>query len=82
MTPARKWRSLGYVLAEQTSRYVQVVDLLLQETQSLAREIQIRTANQFREELGTANTHRFLRERMVNLPQANALVLLDAAAAC
>ncbi len=70
--------TLGFVLAEQTSRYLQVVDLLLQETRTHAQQLQIRTPEQFRLALGNEETHRFLHERMVNLPQANALAIVDA----
>ncbi len=69
---------LGMVLADQTSRYVQVMDLLLRELQSRSRTPQIQTPDEFRQVLGGEDTHRFLRERMINLPQANALVVVDA----
>ena len=71
--------NLGFVLAEQTSRYVQVVDLLLQETQAHIRDLRIQTPEQLQERLVTDDAHRFLRGRMINLPQANALVLIDSA---
>jgi signal transduction histidine kinase len=70
--------NLGLVLAEQTSRYVQVVDLLLQELQSHSRDLRIQTPEEFKQRLGGQDTHNLLRERMVNLPQANALVIVDA----
>jgi len=70
--------TLGLVLAEQTTRYVQVVDLLLQETQAHTGQLRIETPEQFRTLLGNEDTHRFLRDRMVNLQQANALALVDA----
>ena len=69
---------LGMVLAEQTSRYVQVVDLLLRELQSRSHSLQIQTPDEFIQALGGEDTHGFLRERMINLPQANALVIVDA----
>jgi signal transduction histidine kinase len=70
--------NLGLVLAEQTSRYVQVVDLLLREVQAYSSGLQIRTPEEFEQRLGSDATNSFLRERMVNLPQANALVIVDA----
>ena len=70
--------NLGFVLAEQTARYVQVVDLLLQETQAHIHDLQIQTQEQFRHGLEGDATWQFLRERVVNLPQADALVLIDA----
>jgi PAS domain S-box-containing protein len=70
--------TLGLVLAEQTTRYVQVVDLLLQEIRLRVRHLDIETPEQFRQLLGDPTTHALLRERMINLPQANALTLVDA----
>jgi PAS domain S-box-containing protein len=75
---SEKLSTLGFVLAEQTSRYVQVVDLLLQEIELHTQQLRIRTPEQFRQMLGDEDTHRFMRERMINLPQANALALVDA----
>ncbi|HEY7576817.1 MAG TPA: ATP-binding protein [Acetobacteraceae bacterium] len=69
--------TLGLVLAEQTTRSVQVVDLLLQEIQSRARHLNAETPEQFHQLLGDSATHTLLRERMVNLPQANALTIVD-----
>jgi len=71
--------TLGLVLAEQTTRYVQVVDLLLQEIQLRTQHLAIETPEQFQELLGDEATHAVLRERMINLPQAHALTLVDAA---
>ncbi len=70
--------TLSLVLAEQTTRYVQVVDLLLQEIRLRVRHLGIETPEQFRGLLGDKTTHALLRERMINLPQANALTLVDA----
>jgi PAS domain S-box-containing protein len=71
-------RELGLVVAEQTSRYVQVIDQLLQEVQSRSGELGIRTADEFRRRLGGEDTQRFLLERMKNLRQAHAVALVDA----
>jgi two-component system cell cycle sensor histidine kinase PleC len=59
--------TLSLVQAEQTTRYVQVVDLLLQEILLHVRHLGIETPEQFREMLGDATTHALVRERMVNL---------------
>jgi PAS domain S-box-containing protein len=71
-------RNLGVVLAEQSTRYVQVIDLLLLEMQMRSRELAIRTQEGFRRDLGDENIHRFLVERLKNLPQARATGLFDA----
>jgi PAS domain S-box-containing protein len=74
----RNLADLGMVLAEQTSRYVQVVDLLLQELQAQSQAVHIGTPEEFDRSLGGEDTHNFLRERMINLPQANALLIVNA----
>ena len=70
--------NLGLVLAEQTSRYVQVVDLLLRELQSSAQAESIQTRDEFTQRPGDEATHALLRKHMVNLPQANAFIIVDA----
>ena len=69
-------RNLGVVLAEQTSRYVQIVDLALEEVQSRAAALDVRTPDDLVREFGGEPTRTFLRERLKNLPQANAFFLL------
>ena len=71
-------RSLSVVLAEQTTRYVQVVDLGLQELQSRVAALGIRSPDELAKSFGNAATRDFLRERLHNLPQANAYTLLKA----
>ncbi len=71
-------RNLGFVLAEQTSRYVQIVDLVLQETQSRLASVDIRSPGELAEKLGIDTTREFLLNRLKNLPQANAFFLLRA----
>lgn len=68
--------NLGVVLAEQTSRYVQVIDLVLEEVQWRVANLGIRTPDQLARSFGTEATHNFLRERLRNLPQANAFFLV------
>ncbi len=69
-------RNLGVVLAEQTSRYVQIVDLALEEVQSRVAELDVRTPDDLVRQFGGEPTRAFLRERLKNLPQANAFFLL------
>ena len=69
-------RSLGFVLAEQTSRYVQIVDLVLQEVQSRVATLGVRSADEYSQSFGTEAVRDFLRERLKNLPQANAFTLV------
>jgi signal transduction histidine kinase len=75
---AAETHTLGAVLAEQTLRYVQIVDLGLQEIQARISAQGIATPEQFRRLLADRDTHQFLLERLHNLPQANAFLLDDA----
>jgi two-component system cell cycle sensor histidine kinase PleC len=70
--------NLSVVLAEQTSRYVQVVDLVLQEVQARVAAAGVRTPDELGPTVKTSATRDFLRERLKNLPQANAYVVLGA----
>jgi Cache domain len=67
--------NLSIVLAEQTSRYVQVVDLTLQEVQSRVANLNISSPEEFQMLVGTEAMRDFLRERLKNLPQANSFAL-------
>jgi signal transduction histidine kinase/PAS domain-containing protein len=71
-------RNLGVVLAEQTARYLQVVDLPLQEVQSRVADLDIRTPDELVRSFGTDDMRNLLHERLKNLPQANAFVLVNA----
>lgn len=69
-------RNLGFVLAEQTSRYVQVVDFVLQEIQSRVTALDLLSPDEFTQSFETETIRNFLRERLRNLPQANAFFLV------
>lgn len=71
-------RNLGGVLAEQTSRYVKSIDMVLQDAQLRSWALGVTTADQFRRDMGTEETGHFLRDRMLNLPEAHAIALFDA----
>lgn len=74
----RELTNLGVVLAEQTSRTIQSVDLVLREVQSRSAAMGIRSADQFRTQMVGDNGHQFLVSRLRNLPQADAIAVLDA----
>ena len=74
----REMTNLGVVLAEQTSRSIQAVDLILQEIQSHTAELGLRTPEQFRLRLADSDTHQFLTRLLKNLRQADAVALIDA----
>jgi hypothetical protein len=69
--------NLSVVLAEQTSRYVQVVDLALQEVQSRVATSRAATPAEFVAFFNNDATRVLLRERLTNLPQANAFFLIE-----
>ncbi|MDB5402897.1 MAG: putative diguanylate cyclase (GGDEF)/phosphodiesterase with and two sensor [Rhodopila sp.] len=68
--------NLAVVLAEQTARYVQVVDLAMIAVQSEITELNDRTYPQFKAQIQSDTTHRFLVAQMVNVPQAGAIALV------
>jgi signal transduction histidine kinase len=70
--------NLGVVLAEQTTRYVQVVNLVLDEIQARVVTLGVRTPDEFERAFAADATHGFLNERLLHLPQANAFFLVSA----
>src|SRR5580698_6937767 len=70
--------SMGVVLAEQTGRYVQVVDLIVQEARSKAVALDLKTLEDFQRQMGTPAIKAFLIERVKNVPQADAVALIGA----
>jgi signal transduction histidine kinase len=73
----RELGNLGIVLAEQTSRTVQSVDVIVQAVQSQVSSLRIQSPDEFRSRLGGQPTHQFLVESLRNLPQLDALALID-----
>jgi PAS domain S-box-containing protein len=74
----RDAQSLGVVLAEQTARTIQAVDLVIQQTQAMVQAKGVQATDQFREQLATEEVHDYLVSRLKNLAQADALALVDA----
>jgi PAS domain S-box-containing protein len=70
-------KNLAVVLAEQTSRAVQAVDLVVQDTQRMVLAAGVTDPDQFRQRMATQEVHRFLLDRLRSLPQANSIALLD-----
>ena len=66
---------LGAVLAEQTYRYIQVIDLVLRDVQAHTQDMGIRTQEGFRVRLGGPDTHEYLKNRLKNLLQAHSIRL-------
>jgi signal transduction histidine kinase len=74
----RNTANLGIVLAEQTSRALQAVDLVVQETRERVLASGVETPEQFRRLMAGEETHHFLVDRLKNLPQAEAIILVGA----
>jgi diguanylate cyclase (GGDEF)-like protein len=68
--------SMGIVLAEQTSRFVQVIDLTLREVQSRIVALNIATPEDFQSQLATQGFQSYLAERAKNVPQADGIILI------
>ena len=71
--------NLAVVLAAETARSFQAVDLVLQEVQQFARTPAAAGGNQFERWAATEEVHNFLVDRLKNLPQADAVSLIDEA---
>lgn len=65
------------VLAAQTGRTFQAIDLVLRETASVALASGVRTPDEFRSALKTPEFHQLLANQLEKLPQANAIALID-----
>jgi diguanylate cyclase (GGDEF)-like protein len=70
--------SMGIVLAEQTSRYAQVIDLMLREVHAQVIGRNITTPEAFRQELATPDFKLYLAERIRNVAQADTIAVIAA----
>ena len=70
--------NLGVAFAEQTSRTLQAVDLVLDQVKDRVLGSGIETPAQFEQLLSGRKWHQFLAGRFKNLPQADVLALIDA----
>jgi PAS domain S-box-containing protein len=73
---AEQTTNLGVVLAEQTARSIQAVDLVLQEVQALVAAAGVESPAQFDSSMGSEEVHRLLVDRLKLLPQADAIGLV------
>jgi PAS domain S-box-containing protein len=74
----REMKNLGTVLAEQTARSMQAVDLVLKEVQAKALAANAAGPEQLKRVMGTEEIHGFLLSRREMLPQAEAVGLVAA----
>src|ERR1700731_3192640 len=70
--------NLGVAFAEQTSRTLQAVDLVLDQVKDRVLGSGVETPAQFEQLLSGRKWHQFLSDRLKNLPQTDALALIDA----
>jgi PAS domain S-box-containing protein len=73
----REISNLSVVLAEQTARTMQALDLVIRETQSKIRAAGIGSPEQFAHSMTTEEVHRFFADRLAALPQADGIGLVD-----
>jgi diguanylate cyclase (GGDEF)-like protein len=70
--------NLATVLAEQTARSVQAVDIVVRDVQDMVSGLGITTPEEFRRVLGTEQVYQFLRTRAERLPQVDSIALVAA----
>jgi len=68
--------NLATVLAEQTARSVQGVDIVLRDVQDLIASLHVATPDDFKRVLATRSVYDFLRSRADRLPQADNVSLI------
>ena len=73
----RDTRNLSVVLAEQTARSIQSVDLIVQDIRTMATVAGAADSAQLKARLGTEKIHDYLVDRLRSLPQASSLAVLD-----
>jgi diguanylate cyclase (GGDEF)-like protein len=69
--------NLAVVLAEQTTRSIQSIDLVLNEIREHIEPLGVRAPNDFDRVLSGEDTYQFLIERLSHLPQAEFIRLVD-----
>jgi signal transduction histidine kinase len=74
----RELIQLSRVVAEDTSRYIRVVDLVLRDVQSRVAELGSGTQEQFRQDVADGAITEILHTRQRDLPQASSIALIDA----
>ena len=68
---------LAAVLAEQTARYVQVIDLRLRDVEARIAAAEIHTPADFSRRLEDEDTQHFLRDRVAGSAPDDAIILID-----
>ena len=74
----RAMNSMGVVLAEQTSRYIQLIDLVLEEVQSNVTSLRLTTSTEFTAQLKTPEYRSYLAERAGRVSHAETIAVIGA----
>ncbi|MBI1776824.1 MAG: hypothetical protein HYR63_15875 [Proteobacteria bacterium] len=74
----RDMTNIGVLLTEQTSRFMQAVDLVVTETCEKVSASRIRDPEEFKRLLATEEIHHFLQGQLKSLPQADAIAITGA----
>ncbi|MGH7007673.1 MAG: sensor histidine kinase, partial [Stellaceae bacterium] len=74
----RDMTNMGVLIAEQTSRSLQSVNLVLNETRQKIVESGVTDPASFDGRMGTESVYQFLRLELKGVPQAEALIMIDA----
>jgi diguanylate cyclase (GGDEF)-like protein len=74
----REITDLGTAFSEQTFRYIQEVDPTLGELKTLAASLGVHSPDQFRLAMGTLEINSLLKNRLQNMAQVSALIIIDA----
>src|SRR5262245_61946930 len=77
-TSTEQIKNLGVAFAEQTSRTLRAIDLVLDQTKDRVLGSAIRNPERFEQKLSGVKWHRFLADRLKSLPQADALAFISA----
>ena len=70
--------NLGIVLAEQTARSIQAVDLVVEEVKATVLHAGVDNPEQFARLMSTEEVHGLLADRLKDLPQASAIGVISA----
>ena len=75
---SREIRNLDIALADQTSRYLQVIDQMLQRARNKVSVLNIQTADAFQQRMVEPDIRDYLAELLANLPIGHAMALFGA----
>ncbi len=70
--------NIATILAEQTGRSVQAIDLVMTELQERFDGMALNSVEEFRQRIAGGDINNLLRERLARLPQADVVGLVDA----